>query len=356
MYIYYVDSGVVRKFHILLCKRWYRKADSEKSTTKFIRRIFLIFMLTISPVKTFGAVFIQSNGSGILRANMDNVANGVGRTILNFISPAGGRGYGMYCSHPGIQSYNFVRAFSILSNTVTVRNTVTGQSFEVPITCPSCSYTTSDGFLNTGNAQPYLQKHECFAGLTPFPFGATTSLQTTVYVSLQDARIPAGTYEGVIIGSVGELSESYAGEFINYATVLISKGMQSGTVGVLAMKFDVIVPEYTECISTGPVSIAHGSLAPSQADKNRRQQNFSIVCTGPANLKLALSDTRPKLGENVYSRLKLSFDGLNWLDEVNTVLNDRGTQIVYVQSVLEVDGTMHPQTFTGSSVIKMDYE
>ncbi|HDN6545887.1 TPA: hypothetical protein P1858_003598 [Salmonella enterica subsp. enterica serovar Chester] len=321
-----------------------------------MNRLLFILALIIFPVKSFCAVYMQSNGSGRVNATMDNVANGVGRTILSFTSPAGGRGYGMYCSQSGMQTYSYVRAFSVLKNTVTVRNTTTGQSYEVPVICPACSYSTSSGFLNVGGGQSYPQSHECYNGLTPYPYGATTSLQTTVYVSLQDSRIPAGRYEGEIIGSVGEISESYNGEYGNFASALIGKGMQFGTAGVIAMKFDVVVPEYTECTSVSPIVINHGSLTPDQVAYNEREQHFSIVCSGPANIKISLSNLRPKLGDNIYSRLKLSSDNSPWLEQLNTVLADRGTKIINIKSTLETEGDVHAQSLSGNSVITIYYE
>ncbi|EEI3024019.1 hypothetical protein G3P77_004796 [Salmonella enterica subsp. diarizonae] len=322
-----------------------------------IKYIFkFLLMIILLPITAYSAVYIQSNGSGRVSANMNNVENGVGRTILNFTSPAGGRGYGMYCSAPGMQTYNYVRAFSILNNVVTVRNTSTGASYDVPVTCPSCSYSTSRGFLNVGGAQPFYQTHECWIGPTPYPFDATTSLQTTVLVSLQDSRIPAGRYEGTIIGSVGELSENYVGEYVNYGAEMINIGMQGGTAGVVAMKFDVVVPEYTVCTSASPITINHGSLTPDQVRGNTREQRFSIACSGPANLKITLSDLNPRVGDGIYSRLKLSINNSNWLDRLNATLNDRGTQIVYVSSALETKGPITAQSLNGNSVITINYQ
>lgn len=323
-----------------------------------IKYVFtFLLMITFLPITAYSAVYIQSNGSGNVTANMDNVENGVGRTVLGFVSPRGGRGYGMYCSNSiGAQRYNFVRAFSILNNKVTVRNTSTGVSYEVPVTCPSCLYSTSRGFLNVGVAQGFKQTHDCWSGPTPYPFEVTTSIQTTVFISLQDSRIPAGRYEGTIIGSVGELSESYVGEYVNYGAEMINIGMQGGTAGVIAMKFDVIVPEYTICTSASPITINHGSLTPDQVSGNTREQRFSIACSGPANLKITLSDLNPRVGDGIYSQLKLSTDNSNWLDRLNATLNDRGTQIVYISSVLETKGPITAQSLNGTSVITINYQ
>lgn len=321
-----------------------------------LKSIFTFILMMTFPVTSFSAVYIQSNSNGNLTANMDNVENGVGRTVLNFVSPAGGRGYGLYCSSLGAQTYNYVRAFSILNNKVTVRNVSTGASYQVPVTCPSCSYSTTRGFLNVGGSRSFYQVHPCYSGLTPDPYAATTNLQTVVFVSLQDSRIPAGRYEGTIIGSVGELSESYIGEYVNYGAEMINAGMQGGTAGVVAMKFDVVVPEYTVCSSASPIIINHGSLTPEQVRGNTREQRFSIACSGPANLKITLSDLKPRVGDGVYSRLKLSIDNSSWLDRLNTTLNDRGTQIVYISSTLEASPPIIAQSLSGSSVITINYQ
>ncbi|EHE0546947.1 hypothetical protein J0D94_002384 [Salmonella enterica] len=320
-----------------------------------MNKLFFSMLIVILPMDAIGAVYMQSNGSGRVNATISNVENGVGRTILSFVSPAGGRGYGMYCSQSGMQRYNYVRAFSILEKTVTVKNSLTGVSYNVPVTCPSCSYSGENGFLNVSGPQSYLQDHVCYSGLTPDPYGATTSFQTTVYISLQDSRIPAGRYEGTIVGSVGEISEYYAGEYVNYSNEMINKGMQTGTAGVVAMKFDVIVPEYTVCTSASPILIDHGSLTPEQVRGNARSQQFSISCSGPANINVSLSDLMPKIGDGIYSKLSLSADNVTWKDKVDTILNDRGTQIIYISSTLEASGDIYAQSLSGYSVITINY-
>ncbi|WP_174509680.1 hypothetical protein [Klebsiella oxytoca] len=302
-----------------------------------------------------GAVYIQATYSPGISISSTNVSNGIGQTTLNFRSPAGSLGYVPWVSTSGVQTYNYIRAFSIFESKVVMKNKSTGQSFSVPVTCPACQAASSAGFLSAGGLVNFKQTHGSYLG-SDWAFSASASVTSRILVSLLDSSIPAGSYEGTIVGSVGQLAESYSGEYLNYASSIISVGVRTGIATVVAMKFDIVIPEYTICTTNSPLTINHGNLTPDQVSGDVKTQNLSIACTGKATIKLSMSTPRPRVGNGVHSHIRMSADNINWAETSNTTLGSRGTQIIYLSSTLETSGTMVPQSLQGSTVITMSYQ
>lgn len=321
------------------------------------KAIALVGLLALLSLSFSGqcAVYIQISNSGQTSSSTANVSNGIGRTDMNFTSPAGSEGYIPWVSTPGVQTYNDIRAFAVFQNTVSMKNLSTGQSYIAPITCPSCVGVNGSGYLNGGSAVSFPQTHDSYVGMT-FYFSASASVAATVFVSLADSHIPAGHYEGTITGSVGQLAEGYSGEYLNYTSELIREGLNGKVVNAIAMKFDIVIPDYTACTTASPLTIDHGSLTPAQVSGNVKTQNLLITCTGPATIKLTMINPRPQVGNGVTSHIQMSSDNVNWAESSDTTLASLGTEIIHFSSTLETVGTIVPQSLRGSTVVTMNYQ
>jgi len=236
-----------------------------------------------------------------------------------------------------------------------MKNTTTGVSYTVPVTCPSCQASSGIGYLAVG-ANVYYPNRFNACSFGPQPFFVGSSLSTSLIISLLDSRIPAGTYQGTVIGSMGQMAEGYAGEYMNYASDFIYYGLQNGVADVLTMKFDVVIPDYTICTTSSPLTINHGSLTPDQVQGNTRTQNLTIACTGPATIKLTMSNPNPQVGNGIKSHIQMSSDNINWAESSQTTLNSLGTEIINFSSTLNATGAITPQSLNGSAVVTMNYQ
>jgi hypothetical protein len=324
-----------------------------------IKKIFftvsLLGMFFVS-ISGYANVFLQTNTQSQTNVNQTAVSNGLGKVDINFTSYAGGQGYSIFCSGSGSLHYDYIRAFAIFDATVAMKNIATGEVYNVPVTCPSCQVSIGDGFISAGGSVPFSKNQACAVGILNGTFVATTSLQTSLYVSLLDSRIPAGAYQGSIIGSVGEMSEGYIGEYINYTQSIIRSGLKTGVSGVSIMKFDIVIPDYTICTTNSPLTIDHGSMTPDQVQGNLKSQSLSIACTGPATIKLTMNNFRPQVGSGIKSHIQMSSDNINWAESSQTTLNSLGTEIINFSSTLETTGAITPQSLNGSAVVTMNYQ